>query len=209
MAQMNDMHNKPTCRGAPRIGASVEANANEETKPWEAVLTETGGCTGVHKGSLWRGVEILLFCGVVGMLIVVTLQVVARLTPMSLPWTEELTRYLFIWTTFLGLAAGTRSVSHARISLVIGRLPRLLQRGALHVYFVASGTFFMVLAYTGWRLVMQQFHNGETSPALGIGMYLITTSVVVSALLALWALVESVYLDRRTRSYLETGETIG
>ncbi|WP_300271666.1 TRAP transporter small permease [Halomonas sp.] len=209
MVKMNVMHDKPTCREAPSIGASIEVKGNEGLKNSETVHAEIGGCTGIKKGPLWRGVEILLFCGVVGMLVVVTLQVVARLTPMSLPWTEELTRYLFIWTTFLGLSVGTRSVSHARISLVIGRLPRLLQRVALHMYFVASCTFFMVLAYTGWRLVMQQFYNGETSPALGIGMYLITTSVVVSALLALWALVESVYLDHRTRSYLETGETIG
>ncbi|PWG61529.1 TRAP transporter small permease [Spiribacter halobius] len=156
-------------------------------------------------GVVWRVIEVLLFCGVAGMLITVTLQVLARLAPISLPWTEELTRYLFIWTTFLGLAVGTRSAGHARITILLLLAPARVRSWALHVYFAAGCLFFAVLGYTGLRLVLQQIRNGETSPALGIGMYLVTAAVVTGAALALWAQLESVYLDRRTRRYLETG----
>ena len=161
----------------------------------------------LRKSLLWRLVEIAIFIGVAGMLAMVTIQVTSRLLGHSVPWTEEVTRYLFIWTTFLGLAAGFRSAEHTRITLLVLCLPARLRAAAVHLYFVAGVIFFGIVAFTGWRLVVQQFHSGESSPALGIGMYLVTSAVVAGAVLAVWAHIESLYLDRRTRELVES-ETV-
>jgi TRAP-type C4-dicarboxylate transport system permease small subunit len=138
-------------------------------------------------------------------MVTVTLQVVSRLMGHSLPWTEETTRYLFIWTAFLGLAAGFRSAEHARIGIVITLLPPVLRRLLAHAYVLAGLVFFGVVGYKGFQLSMQQFRSGETSPALGIGMYLVTLPVTISAILAILAHFQSVYRDPALREQIEKG----
>lgn len=157
------------------------------------------------RGPLWRTVDVLLFIGVAGMLIAVALQVVSRLMDSSIPWTEELTRFLFIWTTFLGLAAGFRTAEHARIGVVVAIFPRVVKRFTVHLYVLAGAAFFSVVAFKGSQLVRQQFRSGESSPVLGIGMYLVTAAVVVSAVLAMIAHFQTVYRDPSMRSQLEDG----
>ena len=46
------------------------------------------------------------FVIVLGLLVTVSCQALSRLTGASAPWTEELSRFLFIWTAFLGMASG-------------------------------------------------------------------------------------------------------
>ena len=156
-----------------------------------------------RRGRLWRAVDGAVFLGVLGMLIMVAIQVLSRLFQHSLPWTEEITRYLFIWTVFLGLAAGFRSAEHTRITLLLYMVPRRLRIVATHIYFLAGVVFFSIVAFTGWRLIVQQFQSGESSPALGIDMFMVTAAVVAGAALSLLAHVETVYLDARVRSILD------
>jgi TRAP-type C4-dicarboxylate transport system permease small subunit len=184
--------------------AQVRAEPDGSEEAYTAPLVAKTG----RKSILWKLVDLLLLCGVTGMLTAVALQVLTRMQLHSLPWTEELTRYLFIWTTFVGLAAGFRSAEHARIDLVVSMLPRAFQRFTLHLRVAAGLLFFSVVAYYGYKLTLQQYHSGEMSPALGIGMFIVTLPVVLSALLAMLALVESAYFDPVTRQRLLEGERV-
>lgn len=69
--------------------------------------------------------------------VLVVLQVVARyVLRLSLPWPEELARFLLIWLTFAGAIVGTWHGAHFRVDVVSGRLPAPARRvlsAALHV----------------------------------------------------------------------------
>ena len=71
-----------------------------------------------------------------GILVVVLLQVASRLLGAPVPWTEEATRYLFVWMIFLGLAAGFRTVEAARVTVFIALAPRVFGRLAVPIYVV-------------------------------------------------------------------------
>ncbi len=157
-------------------------------------------------GPLWKIVDAVLLVGVAGMVVTVSIQVISRALGGAVPWTEELTRFLFIYTAFLGLAAGFRHADHARIAFVVAKLPRIGQQAAVHLYAVAGCAFFLVVGYYGWELVVQQYESNETSPSLGLGMYLMTAPVVVSAVLSIIAHVQSVYRSPKLRARLERGE---
>jgi len=157
-------------------------------------------------GPVWKVVDAVVLVGVAAMVVTVAIQVVSRALGASVSWTEELTRFLFIYTAFLGMAAGFRHAEHARIAFVIAKLPRVGQQIAVHLYAVAGIGFFVVVGVTGWELVMQQFESGEISPVLGVGMYLSTLPVVISAGLAILAHVQSVYRSPRLRQAIERGE---
>jgi TRAP-type C4-dicarboxylate transport system permease small subunit len=158
------------------------------------------------RSPLWKVVEALVLVGVGGMVLTVALQVVSRALGSSVTWTEELTRILFIYSTFLGLAAGFRRAEHARIAFVVSKLPPLGQKLTVHLYVVTTVAFFVVVAVQGWDLVQQQFKSQETSPALGLGMYLVTLPIVASAGLSVVAVVQSVYRSPILREALERGE---
>jgi TRAP-type C4-dicarboxylate transport system permease small subunit len=153
--------------------------------------------------TLWGLADAILFVCVLGMLITVTIQVLSRLLGGSAPWTEELSRFLFIWTAFFGMSVGFRYIQHPRLTLLLNVLPPWFSRLAVHLYALAGIAFFALVGYYAALLVQRQYTVGETSPVLGVGMFIVTLPLAVSAVLAIVAHVQSVYLDAATRERLE------
>ena len=77
--------------------------------------------------SLWRRVtagyakllEILLGACVGILVIPVTLQIISRYTPFipSYIWTEEMARFLFVWTIMIGAMVGVREAQHFEVDV--------------------------------------------------------------------------------------------
>jgi len=131
-----------------------------------------------------------------GILAIVLLQVASRLLSVPVAWTEEATRYLFIWMIFLGIAAGFRSVEMARIVLFLAVLPSLFRRWSVWIYAASSLLFFILIGWTGMNLVRQQYLMNETAATLGVPMWLIGAVLPVSAALAIFAIVDSLRAHR-------------
>lgn len=127
-------------------------------------------------------------------LVVVLVQVSSRLLGHPVPWTEEATRYLFVWMIFLGLAGGFRNAEAARVTILISVLPEVLRRLALLVYVVSSVLFFGLMGWTGLGLVRLQFIMNETAATLVMPMWMIGAIMPLSAALAILC----VFLSLRT-----------
>jgi C4-dicarboxylate transporter DctQ subunit len=133
---------------------------------------------------------------VFGVLLVVLLQVSSRLLGFPVSWTEEATRYLFVWMIFLGLAAGFRTVETARVTVLIAMMPGFIRRLSLPIYVVSSVVFFALTGWTGYHLVQQQLMMNETAATLAIPMWLIGTIMPLSSILAVLAIAESLRTRR-------------
>ncbi|PSL08060.1 TRAP-type C4-dicarboxylate transport system permease small subunit [Haloactinopolyspora alba] len=160
----------------------------------------------VPRGPLWTVVDAILFVSVLALVLTVSVQVGTRLLGRPEPWTEELTRFCFVYATFLGMAVGFRNASHARIVFVVGRLPRPLKKAMVHLYAAAGILFFSLVAVQAWELIQQQLQTGESTAVLGVGMYLMTVPVLAGAVLAIVAHVQSVYRSADVRHRIEHGE---
>src|ERR671925_596903 len=104
--------------------------------------------------SLWRRVTAayaklleFLLAACVGILVVpVTLQIVSRYTPFipSYIWTEEMARFLFIWTIMIGAMVGIREAQHFEVDV----WPTLSRRAEAAVRIVARfGVLAMALIF--------------------------------------------------------------
>ncbi len=114
-----------------------------------------------------------------------------------------MSRFLFLWTAFLGMACGFRRLEHPRIALLLPLLRRLGPAFAVHVYVAASLAFFSV---TGWHaagFVVQQLRFGERSAVLGVGMYVASLPMLIACVLAVFATLVTAYVDRSTQEALE------
>ena len=154
--------------------------------------------------SLWLIVDGVLLICVAGITIAVVLQVISRLMGASLPWTEELARLLFIWTAFLGMAVGFRRVEHPRVMLLPNAAPVEIQMVFVQIYALIGIAFFCIVCWFGILLVRQQFVFGETSPVLGIGMYLASVPIVLASILAIIAHCVTVYVDPEAQRLIRT-----
>ena len=157
--------------------------------------------------ALWLVVDAVLLACVAGITAAVVLQVISRLLGASIPWTEELARLLFIWTAILGKAVGFRRVEHPRVMLIPDMSPASFQMLFVQLYAFVGIVFFCVVGWYGVLLVRQQMVFGETSPVLGIGMYLASVPIVMASILAILALLVTVYVDPQTRRLIQTERT--
>jgi TRAP-type C4-dicarboxylate transport system permease small subunit len=154
------------------------------TQPAPMRREQTGGLLAGIDRLIWRAVDGLLLVVMAGLLFAVSCQAASRLFGFGAPWTEELARFLFIWTAFLGMATGFHSRTHPRIFLLSAILPRSL-RPLLH--YLSAAASVLLFSIVGWHavdLLMQRIAFRETSPVLGVGMWLATAPVVLGSALA-------------------------
>ncbi len=105
-------------------------------------------------------VEGLVIAGATTIVTIVTCEVVLRyLFGRSLIFAEELSRYLMVWTVFLGSALAIRDEAHIRISILSKRLPRQFQ---LLMTFCTHGLtmiFLVILTVEGIRILPRQLYQ--------------------------------------------------
>lgn len=71
----------------------------------------------------WKMLSNLVLLCFSSMLLIMVLQVLFRyVLKISVPWTDEAARSLFIWAIFLGCALAQRGRNHIRITIFIDRL---------------------------------------------------------------------------------------
>lgn len=111
-----------------------------------------------------------LFLG--AMTIIMGIQVLSRyVLGASLSWSEELTRYIFIWAGFLSVSYCTKRCISIKIEQFVAIFPK---RGKA-LFKVVNHTFelmlYLYLIPFAWNYFMSAVESGQTSPALGLPMY--------------------------------------
>ena len=102
----------------------------------------------------------------------------------SLFWSDELTRFLLIWISFLGMSVGVRRGAHPGIdSLVRGLSPRTA-RIVFSCAAVLSLLFFAVMVIYGEVLILRTWP--QRSPSMGLRMTVPYLAVPVAGLLMLF-----------------------
>ena len=131
--------------------------------------------------------EILLAVLLLIMSIVTFTQVITRYVFFySLPWSEELTRYLMIWLTFLGGALAIEKGSHIGVDLlvtIIGEGRRVMQ-SLLSLSVDAVGLAFSAyFAFSAYSLVARTVMFGQVTPAMRLPMACANASLLVGGVL--------------------------
>jgi TRAP-type C4-dicarboxylate transport system permease small subunit len=101
------------------------------------------------------------------MFISVLIQIFFRYVLQSpLTWTEEASRYSFIWIVLLGAAFAVRKKEHVVMEVLVKRFPAYLQR---YISLVLNSIILISLIYLlpiSWRFFW--FVKGVSAPTLGI-----------------------------------------
>lgn len=133
---------------------------------------------------LERGLRGVLVGLLAVMTCIVSYQIVSRyLFETPLAWGEEITRYLFIYSIFLGAAVGVRYQVHVSIDALLRRLPEKWRRPANGLSLSIVAVFLLFLVVFGFRLAL--FNMSQASPALGIPIGLAYLAMPIGGLISL------------------------
>ena len=103
-----------------------------------------------------RFLTVLMVVAVAVLIFPITLQIISRYTALipSYIWTEELSRFLFIWMVMLGAMIGVREGTHFDVDL----WPELSPRAAAKLRIV-SNLFVLIFAlvFSWWGIKFVQF----------------------------------------------------
>ena len=135
--------------------------------------------------------NIVLAILVFGMVVVIILQIIGRVSGNPLPWTEETSRYLFLWLMFVALASGFNMCESSRVTLLLQIGPNWLKKFSEVLYAVVVLGFFAFMFIFGLQVVQQQIQFREMGTALHIPMYFIGICQPVSAVLGFIGTIQS------------------
>ena len=110
----------------------------------------------------------------------------------SLSHTEELVRYFFVWSTFLGVSAAVARKRHLAIQGLARFLPRQAQTALSAIKTGGALMFSALILFFGARIIILQWQTSQLTAALGLPMWLFGLAVPVSAAFVLYRIVRLV-----------------
>lgn len=139
-----------------------------------------GGFENVTLCITGAGIVILIFAGVI----------FRYFFHVSLAWVDEVSRFLFIWGSFVGAAAAFRFGEHGGIPLIRGRLSKGGRRRLDGIIAVSIVLFLVTVGYQFIGITMRSFSSGQVSTSTGIPVWAINLGVTIGVALAIFRVIQ-------------------
>lgn len=110
------------------------------------------------------------------MVFIIIYQVFSReLFSVTPAWSEELSRLLFVWVSFFGIAYGFKEKLHIGVGAVVNKFPDKVQDVFDYIAKIIVIGFGIIMMYYGWRFMMLMGYS--TMPALGVPSSILYASI--------------------------------
>lgn len=126
----------------------------------------------------------VLFLAMAALIVAISLQVGSRLFFRALGWTEEVSRFLVIWITFLGAALAWHQHRHIAVGVLVDALPAAFGRVVRIAACVVVIAFMMALVKVGLDYMGTQWR--QRSASLRLSMARVYIVIPLSAGLMAW-----------------------
>ncbi|WP_337019283.1 TRAP transporter large permease subunit [Oceanobacillus massiliensis] len=147
--------------------------------------------------------EILIVIGMLTFILLINLQVLNRYVLPFIEianittWTEEVSRYIFIFVSFLGASLAIKNRDSIQVTALVDKFPIGMQKSIQ----IANTIFMLYFSYmivtNGFNLIMFQFETAQSTPALSIPMAIPYSAVPIGFLLIAIRLVQNLLEDTR------------
>lgn len=145
-------------------------------------------------------INIFLSVAIFAMTLIIFLQVISRYVFNSpLVWSEELSRYLFVWISFLAIADAVRTKSHIALSVLTDKMSedKKIIISKLNNCFV----FIIGIIITYGGIILMNLGIHQSSATLGVPMFLVYLVIPVSGVLISMFSIEKIFTKERKLDY--------
>ncbi len=140
--------------------------------------------------------EAILCVLLAAMTIIMGIQVFSRYClGSSLSWSEEITRYLFIWSAFLSVSYCTKKRINIRVEQFVSIIPEKVYSYIKVVDDIIRLLIFIYLIPFAYTYFIKAVESGQLSPACGIPMYLIQIAPLTGFILVIIRVAQQLWLE--------------
>lgn len=140
--------------------------------------------------------ETLMVITLILMTVIMGIQVFSRYAlGASLSWSEELTRYLFVWEGFLSVSYCTKKCISIKIEQFVAMFPRRGKAIFKLVNHTFELIFFFYLIPFAVKYLISAVESGQVSPACHIPMYYVQVAPLVSFVLVAIRIMQRWYAE--------------
>jgi TRAP-type C4-dicarboxylate transport system permease small subunit len=168
-------------------------------------------------GNIWKVLnkfeEVIMVLGMGIMVLFNFLNIVCRYllpqTPFS--YTEELIVLVFVWVSMFGISYGYRKNSHTALTIISDAIHGKGQYGVVVFATMASALFMLLLAQTGYNMVLNQLRFSQILPGMKIPVAIMSTAIPLGAAVTFISILRSGFLELvaiKTALTQRTEETI-
>ncbi len=131
----------------------------------------------VHKLSDWldKACAVICIACLTAMVLLTGAQIVCRMYFTALVWSEELSRYLLVWSTFLGASCVYKKLGHINVTVIRDIFPPAAQKAMQVLTHLLCGAFFLMAVYYGVKYM--GFQTRQLSAAMRIPMHWMYLSI--------------------------------
>ncbi|WP_102347596.1 TRAP transporter small permease [Bacillus sp. Marseille-P3661] len=128
--------------------------------------------------------ENLTFILLLAMLLAVFASFVSRYVFNSpIDWTEEFSRYVMIWATFIAASYGVKTGAHITLDIMVIYLSDKGNKILRTVSYILSLVYCVLVIYIGIPFINNLIETQQKSPAMEIPMYFVYLSIIVGTVL--------------------------
>ncbi|KXG44369.1 TRAP transporter small permease [Tepidibacillus decaturensis] len=111
---------------------------------------------------------------------------------LSLGWSEEISRYLFVWLVYLSASMAAKHRRHIRVEIIDQLFPRKISRWFGLLSDILWIAFSLFVAFYGYKLVVLISGNGQLSPAVQLPMGLVYMIIPFGFLLIAFRVLQGI-----------------
>ncbi len=116
------------------------------------------------------------------------IQILGRYTPLSFVWTEELSRFLFIFAISFAAPIAMERREYVRVDILINLIPERIRKFYDAFVYLLLGVFSGTMIYYAYQFVL--LGKNQSSATLMVKMsYIYASMVITFVLIAIYSLV--------------------
>lgn len=100
-----------------------------------------------------------------------------------LDWSEEFSRYVMIWATFIGASYGVKTGAHITLDVLVVFFSEKANKILRTVSYVFSLIYCVLVVFIGIPFIENLIKTQQLSPAMQIPMYFVYISIIVGTIL--------------------------
>lgn len=138
--------------------------------------------------------EIILIVLLIMITMIMGIQVCARYVfNYSLAWSEEITRYLYIWSGFISVSYCTKKCISIKVEQFVSVFPEKIKIILKMINHSIEFIFFFYLIPFAYKYLISAIESNQISPACGIPMYFVQLSPLVGFVLVEFRIIQCWY----------------
>lgn len=137
--------------------------------------------------------EMLMAIFLCGVVVLMTLHVFFRYVMRApLTWSEEATRYMFIWFVFIGISYGIRNNTHIRVNIIEVLCPMVIPVFSL-IQDLAGALFILYLLPAAFNSMRQIAERNQTSAGLHLPMIFVYGALFMGLCISVIRIIQNFF----------------